>query len=184
MLRLRGLSLGIAFAVLMGAACSSTSSNSSNTGGSGGTSGSTASDCCTARNEPGCTDKTIQACVCNLDSSCCTSTWGSLCVGAAELSCNACGSGSGGTGGVEPSGGAAGANPTCGPVQGTSVACAVPANPSSKCCQYGGNACDDFDLQTCANDLDPTCAQQWTDCCVDVVVGQGLCEMTYGDAGP
>jgi hypothetical protein len=186
MLQFRGWSFGLAFALLMGAACSSTSSNSGGTGGSG-TGGTTASDCCTARNEPGCTDKTLQACVCAVDNSCCSSKWTSLCVATAELNCNACGAGggSGGVGGGEPLlGGAAGANPVCSPVQGSSSLCTVPANPSSKCCAYGATFCDDDNLQTCANDLDAACAKAWTDCCVDIVQAQGLCSDSRGvDAG-
>ncbi len=37
-------------------------------------------DCCTASGSPGCTDSTIQACVCKKDSSCCDSAWNALCV--------------------------------------------------------------------------------------------------------
>ncbi|MCH9681147.1 MAG: hypothetical protein K0V04_06930 [Deltaproteobacteria bacterium] len=51
-------------------------------GGGGSTGGGDPNeDCCTAQATPGCTDATIQACVCANDPFCCDTQWDAMCVG-------------------------------------------------------------------------------------------------------
>ncbi len=54
-------------------------------------------DCCFANGTPGCEDPVVQACVCALDSFCCTTSWDSQCAGEAVNDCGAlcddCGNG-------------------------------------------------------------------------------------------
>jgi hypothetical protein len=48
-------------------------------------------DCCEDNGTPGCSDKTIQSCVCLEDIACCTETWDSICVTQVEtLDCGDC----------------------------------------------------------------------------------------------
>lgn len=50
-----------------------------------------AGDCCTTDSGPGCSDTTVQACVCAADSYCCTTAWDGLCVSEVEsLGCGVC----------------------------------------------------------------------------------------------
>jgi hypothetical protein len=56
-----------------------------------GTCGSTAGDCCEVHSEPGCSDASVEACVCAYDSYCCTTSWDSLCVSeVTSYSCGTC----------------------------------------------------------------------------------------------
>ena len=55
--------------------CASLAHSSCNACGGGANQG-----CCTAQDTPGCTDATIQACVCSNDAWCCTNKWDSVCV--------------------------------------------------------------------------------------------------------
>ncbi|HVI03410.1 MAG TPA: hypothetical protein VM869_32165, partial [Enhygromyxa sp.] len=70
-----------------------------------------AGDCCETDSSPGCSDTGVEACVCAVDSYCCTTAWDGLCVSEVEsLGCGSCatgwGRGIGGSGSeaVEPSG--------------------------------------------------------------------------------
>lgn len=50
-----------------------------------------AGDCCMTDSAPGCSDAGVQACVCAVDSYCCTTAWDSICVGEVEsLGCGTC----------------------------------------------------------------------------------------------
>lgn len=76
-------------------------------GGFGGAAGGPpAGSCCTPHGSPGCSNRSIEACVCGADSFCCTSSWDAQCVrGVLELGCGTCrGGGSGGSssGGAPP----------------------------------------------------------------------------------
>jgi hypothetical protein len=44
-------------------------------------------DCCSANGDPGCNDDACEACVCLLDSFCCTTSWDSDCAGEALNEC-------------------------------------------------------------------------------------------------
>lgn len=46
-------------------------------------------DCCIGGPEAGCADPTCETCVCTLDPFCCDTSWDSVCVGEANLECNA-----------------------------------------------------------------------------------------------
>ena len=96
-------------------------------GGSGGSGGGGTHNCCTSHSTPGCTNATIQACVCAADSYCCSTKWDSSCV--SEVTSEGCGScpGGGGSGGSGGSGG--GTGQVCG-----SVTCGSAAT----CCTCSG----------------------------------------------
>jgi hypothetical protein len=69
--------------------------NSPATSGSAGAGGSisqrTGSTCCTAHETPGCSDKEIEACVCGIDSACCSGKWDIVCVEMMKLQgCGVC----------------------------------------------------------------------------------------------
>lgn len=56
-----------------------------------GTDGGGADDCCTAHDGPGCADETIEACVCEQDDLCCSSSWDDVCVSeVASFGCGTC----------------------------------------------------------------------------------------------
>jgi len=184
-----GLACGIAFGLVMGSACSSTSSNEAGSGGSAGAGGA-ASDCCTARQDPGCSDKTLQACVCLVDPACCSGSWNAFCVATAEVNCNACGAGgaggSGGTSGFggEPAGGfgggaCLGAVPVPLPDPCLSVIAPLPAG----CCSYGSPSCDDSMAVDCAAAISQDCKMFWSDCCAGYLQEAGFCVVDSSDAG-
>ncbi|MCB9756748.1 MAG: hypothetical protein H6713_43070 [Myxococcales bacterium] len=97
--------------VACGNSCVNTESDDNNCGGCGnacgngqtcefgecvGDSGSTGDPdpgtCCTAQNGPGCSNDTIEACVCAQDDYCCMTTWDSQCVSEVEsFGCGSCG---------------------------------------------------------------------------------------------
>lgn len=84
-------------------------------GGFGGAAGAPpGGSCCTAHGSPGCSNRSLEACVCEVDSFCCTSFWDAQCVrNVEETGCGVCrGGGSGGASPV-PQGGSAGISPTC-----------------------------------------------------------------------
>jgi hypothetical protein len=56
------------------------------TGGTGG--GADVGDCCTAHSGPGCSNDTIEACVCGIDVYCCSVEWDDVCAGEA-IDCGA-----------------------------------------------------------------------------------------------
>jgi hypothetical protein len=56
-------------------------------GGSGG--GGPGGDCCVSHSTPGCGNASVQACVCAVDSYCCSYSWDSLC--ASEVTSEGCG---------------------------------------------------------------------------------------------
>jgi hypothetical protein len=59
--------------------------------GCGTCSGGGPGDCCTAHSTPGCTNATIQNCVCAGDSYCCNYQWDGLCVSeVASFGCGSC----------------------------------------------------------------------------------------------
>jgi hypothetical protein len=50
-----------------------------------------AGDCCTTDSAPGCSDTSVEACVCAVDSYCCTTAWDGICVNEVEsLGCGVC----------------------------------------------------------------------------------------------
>lgn len=99
-------------------------------GGSGGSSGS-AGTCCTVHSTPGCTNASIQACVCAQDSYCCSTDWDSTCVSeVTSFGCGSCSGGSGGSGGSSGSGGSGGGT---GQVCGT-----VTCGSAASCCTCSG----------------------------------------------
>jgi len=53
--------------------------------------------CLSAHPTPGCSDPTCCATVCSIEPTCCTAAWDSVCVDAANLLCQLCGSGSSGS---------------------------------------------------------------------------------------
>lgn len=79
-------------------------------GGSSGAGGTPTNGCCTPAATPGCTDSTVQSCVCGLDKFCCNTAWNEICVQEVDaLSCGTCGAaGAGGGGGTGGSTGGAG----------------------------------------------------------------------------
>jgi hypothetical protein len=87
-------------------------SGGASVGGSGGTPPTPASSCCSATTTPGCSDTSVESCVCAADEYCCTTAWDDICVGEVEgLGCGSCSTGSGGAGagGSGGSGGTPGA---------------------------------------------------------------------------
>lgn len=70
-------------------------------GATGGAGGSSSGTCCTPKLTPGCSNASIQSCVCATDSYCCTDEWDDICVDEVDTEgCGTCGgSGTGGTGG-------------------------------------------------------------------------------------
>jgi hypothetical protein len=57
-------------------------------------------DCCADAASPGCSDGSVESCVCAIDDYCCTTAWDAACVGIATNDCGACGGGAGGAGGA------------------------------------------------------------------------------------
>jgi hypothetical protein len=70
-------------------------------GNSGGSGGSSSGTCCSIQTTPGCSNASIQSCVCATDSYCCTDEWDDICVDEVDTEgCGTCGAGGGGgTGG-------------------------------------------------------------------------------------
>jgi hypothetical protein len=60
-------------------------------GGGGGGGGEDPGTCCSTSNTPGCSNQSIQSCVCAQDSYCCTTAWDSACVnGVTSFGCGTC----------------------------------------------------------------------------------------------
>ncbi|HMR09494.1 MAG TPA: hypothetical protein PKA88_27130, partial [Polyangiaceae bacterium] len=57
--------------------------------GGGGTGGGSGSSCCTVHSTPGCSNPSVESCVCAFDSYCCAFDWDSTCV--SNISLYGCG---------------------------------------------------------------------------------------------
>jgi hypothetical protein len=74
-----------------GNAAISGSGGSAGAAGSGGTGVSESTACCDVHGTPGCSDATVQKCVCDQVASCCQSAWDLVCVDmVANLGCGSC----------------------------------------------------------------------------------------------
>jgi hypothetical protein len=88
-----------------GGGAGSGQAGSGNAGSGAGGSSSGTGDCCSDHPGFGCSNPTIEACVCNIDTDCCdplgiAPNWDILCVNDVEtFGCGSCGGGSGGSGG-------------------------------------------------------------------------------------
>jgi hypothetical protein len=60
----------------------------------------------------------------------------------------------------------------------------VGPNPGSDCCFPGKGQCSDQNLFDCATSVNQDCLVSWTECCVNVLQAEGLCDSaTPIDAG-
>jgi hypothetical protein len=73
-----------------GTGASTGTGGSTGTGTSTGTGGVDPLACCLPAESPGCGDPTVQACVCGLDTYCCSTAWDAQCVETAMLFCYSC----------------------------------------------------------------------------------------------
>jgi hypothetical protein len=138
-----------------------TSGDSTTTGGTttgGSTTGNpqTTGDCCVGGTNPGCSNPSIEQCVCAQDDYCCTTEWNDLCVDEVDqFGCGSCG-------GSSAASGSSGGNP-----QG---ACCLPS--------AGPRCFDDPSVEQCVCSQDAYCCQTaWDDTCVMEVTdfGCGAC---------
>jgi hypothetical protein len=84
-------------------------------GGSSSGGASNGGDCCAPTGAPGCSDPSVESCVCASDSYCCDTEWDDICAGEVDsLGCGTCSSGGGGSGGSSGGGGASGGGGTSG----------------------------------------------------------------------
>ena len=162
-----------------------------------------AGDCCVPVEIPGCSDATVEACVCAFDDYCCKTAWDDVCVGEAvdqcALICQEPGCGDG----------VCGPNETCETCEKDCGPCVVPVcgdtvcDPTETCqscekdcgpCPVGNcceaheiPGCDDKAVEACVCAKDGFCCQTaWDGLCVQEVeqFGCGLCgaPATCGDA--
>ena len=107
-----------------GGAGGGTTGGAGGSGGGTGGSGGSANDCCENKISGGCSDSSIQQCVCDQDPVCCDEAWDDVCIDLAKTSCSlTCGGGSGGAGGSGGSSGAGAASGTGG--SSTMMTCAA-----------------------------------------------------------
>jgi hypothetical protein len=105
-----------------------------------------AGDCCSVDGAPGCSDGVVEACVCAVDSYCCTTAWDGLCVAEVEsLGCGTC---------VEPYCCAAATTPGCVDAAVEACVCAV----DSYCCTtaWDGLCASEVESLGCGS-----CASGW-----------------------
>ncbi|NUN13918.1 MAG: hypothetical protein HUU55_09835 [Myxococcales bacterium] len=95
------------------------------------------SDCCVAKEEPGCNDPACEECVCAFDAFCCDTAWDDICVGEAGVECfDSCG-------------------------------CEGPPVDESCCVPKEVPGCDDADCMNCVCAFDDfCCTTAWDDTCV------------------
>ncbi|MEM6996291.1 MAG: hypothetical protein AAF721_37635 [Myxococcota bacterium] len=129
---------------------------SADDGTGGGTPGN---DCCSVSAEAGCSNTTVQDCVCAVDAFCCDNEWDEACVIAVdEESCGMCGNG-------ESGGDAAGDD---GAMQPDGVCCEAQDTPG----------CFNDTLEVCVcNEDDFCCDFAWDEFCVDLITSSncGVC---------
>ncbi|MBI3386971.1 MAG: hypothetical protein HY027_04430 [Deltaproteobacteria bacterium] len=133
----------------------------------------TPGDCCEANTTAGCDDSTCAACVCELDSFCCTSQWDGLCAVEASDGCTlicTCAMGTPTPGGVAT---ATPAPPTPTPT----------AGPPGDCCVENlSPSCDNSACASCVCALDSFCCDvQWDNACAAEAGDQ--CAATCSCAG-
>lgn len=106
-----------------------------------------AQDCCTEHGGAGCSDTACATCVCDLDSSCCDSSWDLFCVATALDDCA----------------------DTC-PCNGTPV---PTATPDPECCAaHASPGCADSECQACVCTADGLCCSSaWDASCVGQALG-------------
>lgn len=149
-------------------------SGGSNMGGLGGADSSTGdANCCAAHGTPGCSDATVQNCVCSVDNTCCVIEWNAACVEQAVLhNCAACpdsgspsGGGTGGSGGTGGTPGGSCSDPLavgfhcgfssyCDSCPGSLCSCAADCEAIGDCCADYQSACKQ--VQMPSGCLDPT----------------------------
>ena len=137
-------------------------------------------DCCASNGTIGCEDPAVQACVCDIDPFCCAVTWDAICVGGAQLDCDAC--------------------PPCGDglcdeaifegCHNCEEDCGVCAGD---CCEAGDEAgCDEPLVSGCVCAQDAyCCAVEWDGLCVEIATdacelycascGDGSCNIEVGE---
>ena len=157
-----GAGTGASASVATGATGASTGAST----GSGGM-----QSCCTPGQTPGCSDSTVETCVCAQDSYCCTVAWDSICVGkVASLACGSCGNGSSSA----SSGSASAGSGTGG--GGQQACCDTAMTPG----------CGDKTVEQCVCKQDGyCCGVEWDSLCVQEVdsFGCGPCGGGMGGGG-
>ncbi len=127
-------------------------------------------DCCAAHDSVGCKDATIQNCVCDQDSYCCTTQWDGMC--AAEVESMGCGECA-----VAPDcgDGTCSAGESCQTCPEDCGSC----GSAGDCCEvHDGKGCKDSTIQACVCNQDSFCCNYtWDDICVSEVeqFGCGSC---------
>ncbi len=118
--------------------------------------------CCAAQSQPGCTASDCQACVCDLDPTCCAQAWDAFCAEAAAIECQtSCGC---------PH---LSETPTETPTPtatGSSSTPTVTATPGGACCEsHGGPGCDLGACEQCVCGLEESCCGEvWGPLCPDL----------------
>ncbi|MBL4688702.1 MAG: hypothetical protein JKY37_29205 [Nannocystaceae bacterium] len=108
-----------------------------------GTSGEMNEDCCTAQSTPGCTDATIQACVCADDAFCCDDTWDNFCVG--RVGSLLCG-------------------PSCAPDDADGYCCEI---------DNDNGGCEINTIEECVCEFDILCCSSfWDETCIELITEQ------------
>lgn len=131
------------------------------------------SDCCEPRTTPGCSDTSLQACVCAADPYCCATAWDQLCVGEVETACG---------GSCAPPGPSCG-DGSCSTTEDCETCptdCGACPPPPGSCCEPGaGVGCDEPAVQTCVCAFDPyCCSTMWDSQCVQEA--RTSCDPTCG----
>ena len=166
---------------------------------SGCSAGSSGSTCCESQAypSPGCSDTGVEACVCNADPYCCSTSWDSICANEVEsLGCgscpqtrpNACCETSSGPGCSNPDLQAqvCAADPYCCNVRWDSICVSEVESLGlglcdSTCCEpqpFASPGCDDAGVQACVCAADPyCCGTSWDSICANEVesLGCSLC---------
>jgi hypothetical protein len=160
--------------------------------------------CCEVGTGPGCTDDTVEGCVCAQLPDCCSGVWGAECVAAVDtLACGTCeeppkgecceAHRGGGCLDVGVESCVCDLAPECCDDAWTEACvalvdqagCGMCEVEKTACCMAGdGPGCSEPEIETCVCAQDPfCCAQQWDASCVEKVelFGCGVCQVELGD---
>ena len=133
-----------------------------------GSCGPAVGNCCEGNGTPGCSVPEIDACVCALDSYCCTSSWDATCASEVELfECASC---SGSTGSGYCGDGTCGSSESCTSCAADCGACG--GNTGGDCCFDNGTpGCGNASVQSCVCGADNwCCSNEWDSLCADAAI--------------
>mmetsp|Transcript_13169 Transcript_13169/g.25544 ORF Transcript_13169/g.25544 Transcript_13169/m.25544 type:complete len:3141 (-) Transcript_13169:26-9448(-) len=134
-----------------------------------------ANSCCQVSGSSGCSDEGVQACVCKIDSYCCSGMWDQSCVNIGAQACNLACSSSSPISSSSSSTSSTSTSSTTTTTTMTTTTTAVGGGKHPCCAEGGSNFCSDKAVAACVCGLDSyCCTDKWDQLCISKASQCGL----------